>query len=80
VGVAFPEFISDTLKRYSRCLGSEEFVTLVAYHLSNADRETLWDIYQRVTAGRAAGLFAKLAQSLARASSLQEVGNGGETR
>jgi len=51
----------------------EEFVTLVAHHHPNPDRAALWDIYQRVTAGRAAGLFAKLAQSLARASSLQEM-------
>ena len=33
----------------------------------------LWDIYHRITAGRSAGLFAKLAQSLARASSLLEM-------
>jgi hypothetical protein len=51
----------------------EELVTLVAHHHPNPDRAMLYDIYQRVTAGRAAGLFAKLAQSLARASSLQEM-------
>ena len=51
----------------------EEFVTLVAHHHADPDRGTLWDIYQRVTAGREAGLFAKLAQSLAMASSMQEM-------
>ena len=39
----------------------EEFVLLVGHHHANADRAVLWDIYQRVTAGRPAGLFAKLA-------------------
>lgn len=51
----------------------DEFVTLVAHYHSDPDRATLWDIYQRVTAGRATGLFAMLAQSLARARSLQEM-------
>jgi hypothetical protein len=51
----------------------EEFVTLVAHYHSGPDRAALWDIYQRVTAGRAAGLFAMLAQSLARAPSLREM-------
>lgn len=56
-----------------RGFGFEEFVTLVTHHHPSPDRTVLWDIYQRVTAGRVAGLFAKLAQSLARASSLQEM-------
>ncbi len=56
-----------------RGFGFEEFVTLVTYYHPSPDRAVLWDIYQRVTAGRAAGLFAKLAQSLARTSSLQEM-------
>jgi hypothetical protein len=51
----------------------EEFVTLVGHHHFNPDRAVLWDIYQRVTAGRPAGLFAKLAHSLARAASLEEM-------
>ena len=51
----------------------EEFLALVAHYHSSPDRAMLWDIYHRVTAGRAAGLFAQLAQSLARASSLQEM-------
>ena len=33
----------------------EEFVTLVAHYHPDPDRAMLWDIYQRVTAGRAAG-------------------------
>ena len=48
-------------------------LTLVAHYHPDPDRAALWDIYQRVTAGRAAGLFAKLAQSLATAQSLQEM-------
>ncbi len=51
----------------------EEFVSLVAYNYPNPDRSALWNIFQRVTAGRAAGLFAKLAQSLARAGSMEEM-------
>jgi hypothetical protein len=51
----------------------EEFVKLVSHYHANPDRALLWEIYHRVTVGRAAGLFAKLAQSLARASSLQEM-------
>lgn len=51
----------------------EEFVTLVGYYHPNPDRAALSDIYHRVTAGRAAGLFAKLAQTLAGAESLQEM-------
>jgi hypothetical protein len=51
----------------------EEFVMLVGHHHPSFDRAALLAIYQRVTAGRAVGLFARLAQSLARASSLQEM-------
>lgn len=51
----------------------EEFVTLVAHYHPAPERAALWNIYQHVTAGRAAGLFAGLAQSLARAQSLQEM-------
>jgi hypothetical protein len=51
----------------------EEFVKLVSYHHPSSDRAALWDIYHHVTAGRAAGLFAKLAQTLAKAASLQDM-------
>lgn len=51
----------------------EEFVTLVARRHPKPDRSVLWDIYQRVTAGRAAGLPAGLAWSLAQASSQEEM-------
>jgi hypothetical protein len=51
----------------------EEFVTLVRHHHKNPDRANLKDIHQRVTAGRPAGLFAKLADSLARSGSLEEM-------
>ena len=46
----------------------KEFVRLVSHHHTDPDQAALWDIFQRVTAGRAAGLFAQLARSLARAS------------
>ncbi|WP_377807922.1 hypothetical protein ABNQ38_14670 (plasmid) [Azospirillum sp. A29] len=51
----------------------EEFVALVARRHPKPDRSVLRDIYQRVTAGRAAGLPAGLAWSLARASSMEEM-------
>jgi hypothetical protein len=51
----------------------EEFIALVTHNHPNPDRAVLWDIYHRVTAGRSAGLFAKLAQALAGAGSLQEM-------
>jgi hypothetical protein len=51
----------------------DEFVALVSYQHPNPDRATIMNVHQRVTAGRAAGLFAKLAQSLARTSSLREM-------
>ena len=48
----------------------EEFVSLVGrYHL-NADRGVLWEIFNRVTVGRPAGLYAQLAEALARQPSL----------
>lgn len=48
----------------------EEFVSLVGcYHL-NADRDVLWEIFNRVTVGRPAGLYAQLAEALARQPSL----------
>jgi len=51
----------------------EEFVQLVAYHHSKPDRNLLLSIYRRVTAGRSAGLFAKLALLLASSISLEEM-------
>lgn len=51
----------------------EEFVTLVGHYHPQPDRAALWGVYHRVTAGRAAGLFAKLAQALASAQSMQEM-------
>lgn len=48
----------------------EEFVSLVdRYHLG-ADRNVLWEIFNRVTVGRPAGLYAQLAEALARQPSL----------
>jgi hypothetical protein len=48
----------------------DEFVSLVGrYHL-NADRGVLWEIFNRVTVGRPAGLYAQLAEALARQPSL----------
>lgn len=51
----------------------DEFLALVKHYHPNTDYSILWDVFQRVTAGRASGLFAKLAQSLARVNSLQEM-------
>jgi len=51
----------------------DEFAGLTSCHHANLDRAKLWDIYHQVTAGRATGLLAKLAQSLALASSVQEM-------
>jgi hypothetical protein len=56
-----------------RGFGFDEFVTLVGRYHPHPDRGALFDIYQRVTAGRAAGLFAKLAQAIAGAQSLKEM-------
>ncbi|MEK1972780.1 hypothetical protein WOB87_06695 [Vibrio parahaemolyticus] len=55
----------------------EEFVKLVKnYHpISSPDWKKLSVIYQNVTVGRASGLFAKLAQSIARAESIQDMHN-----
>src|ERR1039458_4286985 len=51
----------------------EEFVSLVTHYHGEPDRAALREIYHRITAGRAAGMFAKLAHSLARAQSLQDM-------
>ncbi|HAV1327627.1 TPA: hypothetical protein L3N00_004161 [Vibrio parahaemolyticus] len=53
----------------------EEFVKLVSnYHPSSTpDWAALRGIYQKVTVGRASGLFAKLAQAIARAASIPDM-------
>lgn len=51
----------------------EEFVALVTQYHPNPDRSALSDIYTRVTAGREAGLFARLAHSIASAPSMAEM-------
>lgn len=57
----------------------EEFHTLVSHYHGEVDREALWTFFQRVTVGRAAGLDAQLAHSLARLpsiSAMQGIANG----
>ena len=49
----------------------DEFVSLVGHYHVGADRQMLWEIFNRVTAGRPAGLYAQLAEALARQTSLQ---------
>ncbi|WP_219704203.1 HEAT repeat domain-containing protein [Marinomonas lutimaris] len=53
----------------------EEFTKLAKYYHPNShlDWTALIDIYERVTVGKASGLFAKLAQSLARSKSIQSM-------
>jgi hypothetical protein len=51
----------------------EEFVSLVGQYHPAPDRAALSDIYTRTTAGREAGLFARLAQSIAGAPSVPEM-------
>lgn len=51
----------------------EEFAALVAQSHPNPDRAILSDIYNRVTGGREAGLFAALAQLIASAPSIAEM-------
>ncbi len=48
----------------------EEFFSLVALNHSNPDRMSLSEIYDRITGGREAGLFAALAQLIASAASI----------
>ncbi len=48
----------------------EEFVSLVGHYHLGADRSVLWDIFNRITVGRPAGLYAQLAEALARQPSL----------
>ncbi|OZB70585.1 hypothetical protein [Thiomonas sp. 13-64-67] len=48
----------------------DEFVSLVGrYHLG-ADRSVLWEIFNRITVGRPAGLYAQLAEAVARQPTL----------
>jgi hypothetical protein len=56
-----------------RGLGFEEFVILVGHRHQTSDRTLLHHIYQRATAGRAAGLLPALAHSLSRAPSLERM-------
>lgn len=48
----------------------EEFVSLVGRYHAGAARSVLWEIFNRVTVGRPAGLYAQLAEALARQPSL----------
>lgn len=59
------------VRREIRGFRFEEFVQLVTQTHPDPDRSRLHDIYERVTAGRQAGLFARLAESLARAPSIE---------
>ncbi len=49
----------------------EEFLSLVTRHHPGVDRNVLWEIFNRVTVGRPAGLYAQLAEALARQPSLE---------
>lgn len=49
----------------------DEFVALVSRRHREPDYALLHSVFQKVTAGRESGLYAKLAQSLARAPSLE---------
>ncbi|MDI3288365.1 AAA family ATPase [Polyangium sp. 15x6] len=51
----------------------EEFAKLVDHFHGNMARERLWNVYQRAAAGRVAGLFARLAYDLARATSIESM-------
>ena len=58
----------------------DEFVTLVCQKHGDFDYHALRDIFDTVTAGRGAGLFARLARSLADASSLEEMRDISQSR
>lgn len=49
----------------------DEFCTLVSQRHSNPDYAVLHKIFRKITAGRSAGLYAKLARSLSEAPSLE---------
>lgn len=53
-------------------LSYEEFVSLIKLRHAALDRAELWDLYHRMTAGRAAGLNVSLAQAFARAETAEE--------
>ena len=53
--------------------GLRSLYHFVSHNHGNPDQAKLSDIYNRVTKGRAAGLFARLAQALAGAESLKEM-------
>ena len=48
----------------------EEFASLVGHYHAGADRRVLSEIFNRVTVGRPAGLYAQMAEALARQPSL----------
>lgn len=54
-------------------LSFEEFVALVGRRHAKPDRSRLRELYQQVTAGRAAGLNVSLAQAFARAQTIDEM-------
>jgi hypothetical protein len=54
-------------------LSFAEFVTLIERRHAQFDREKLWSIYQRITAGRTAGLNVSLAQALTRVQTTDEM-------
>ncbi|MDQ0084490.1 RecA/RadA recombinase [Variovorax boronicumulans] len=58
-----------------RGLTSREFLQLVAHWHPDPDRALVHRVFQRVTAGRQAGLFAARARALARAPSLDAMYN-----
>ena len=49
----------------------DDFAELVGHFHASVDRERLWYVFQRQTAGRVAGLFARLAYDLARSPSIE---------
>ena len=51
----------------------EEFIVLAHHYHPNADRAALSNVYQRLTAGRATGLYAGLAHALVRTESVQKM-------
>lgn len=53
-------------------LSFEEFASLIGRRVGELDRAGLWDLYHRITAGRAAGLNVSVARALARAQTAQE--------
>jgi len=54
-------------------LNFDEFCTLVSRRHSNPDNAILNEIFRKITAGRSAGLYAKLARTLAEATSVEKM-------